>query len=806
MADPTERELASINKILRDQSDTLRTLQQQSQQLFERDYPRYLRRTEDELSRYNREVQDKLQKQMNSMFTRTLGKMAGGLRPEEALALRKLATEHAQAYAQSFGDILKGAFSGNLTRTLTEIAAVALPLNRLNEVFVQNNRIIAEVSSSYGNLFPDAITKTRKASANLTLEYENVARKFRQSREDVDATRMALARNTVGTQEAMLSTTRMVAVLSRLHDIPIAEVTQQMVQATKDLNVQIKDVPLIYADIYSYAQKAAIGTQFLTATSLALAVSLKRQGGELDNYGRFLASSVEGMKKFGVSERQAIEAAQEGIRGISGASQGMSMLVAPRFLQGLQRSMAMGQKLSPEVEKAISQAGYLATGQEGLTTQQALGAIQGNPLAQSFLARLAGGTMEFQRAMVEQVQGMVGSRNLALQAQFAQRQFGLSPDAWIAAVQGQAGMGKMVPDKEAARRAGNLDELSKAAKDLRDQQTTVAEKVEAWAKAVSHNTFALGLLTAVMAPISIAQGVRGLKQIVTRAKGLGALMREGGGLAGTELASEEVAQAGNAGIAAGVESEAGRMSRFRQVMTGTTLKAPVSLASRGLGVLGGIGTLYAMNQYSGDLGSMSAGGVQGAVWGGLAGGALSGFQIAGPVGAAVGALATEITLARKPVQDMIKEHEAWNRALDKFRTQVEGVADSIQQAKFQKATGVDLASIDPNTQLQVRAVYAQMHAAAMKGQLSQTGSLSYLLEHRKELFPTLKADDIIRAFDILAKRTGGQTGQAGTVTLNDPRTEQSVTITVGKPYAALASATQAAPELGTSVSLAFSNR
>lgn len=400
MADtPDIKSLQALQTEVKSTTSDLKGLDTVARTVFERNFPMYIRRGQAAWEEALRASDKAMQARLDSMSVKLLSTVAGTSK-EGTAAFVDMAGTHAATYTKSLLGGIESGLSFGLPRILGPLALVLGPINQISAVQAENAKVAASWGSAYGNVLPGQIKATTDKIQHINLQMVQMGNKYRQSKEDILATSTALARNTMVDKEANLATTGRIAALARLHDIPMADLTSQMVDLTKTLNVELSKTPEIYGDIADYATKASMGTQFLISTSLSLAMTLAKQGANFQDFAGFIATATTNLEKLGMSERVAQQAASGAISGLAGAGQGVGMVVGGNLMKDILQKSAGGKEgeLPQNIKDALRQVAAAGNYGQEVDLKTAIQMVSKDKLLQSYLPEFAGGTDMYREA------------------------------------------------------------------------------------------------------------------------------------------------------------------------------------------------------------------------------------------------------------------------------------------------------------------------------------------------------------------------------------------------------------------------
>ena len=512
MADtPSSQDLRDLQKSLQSLTKALTDLDGKSKQVFERDIPSQLRRSKDSLDKALADSQRQIEARLNAISTKFVSKITG-MQREGSAAMIDIAKDHAASYAKTLMGGLESGLSFGLPRILGPLAMIAGPYNQISAVQAENMKIAAQWGSAYGNILPGQVKATVAAMGNINLQIVQMSNKYRQSREDILATSVALARNTVVQKQGVMAVTEQIAAMSRLRDIPMAELTEQMITLTKRLNVEAGQTPGLYADIASYAKEAGMGTQFLLTTTMTLGSALARQGANIQDYAGYIAVATKNLEKLGMSERVAAEAAQNVIQGAAGVGAGQSFYMGQIMLKNLnamspdQLKKTMAQQ--PQLANALMQTAAMgAGGKAPKDYQDALRFVSSNPLYMSQFAQLGGGTPIWRGALNQMANQLVpnqGPESGLLRAMFLEKTANLTPQGVLSLMTTNGafagGATGALPGEKPP-----VSEMEKQAQELGRSQMSYYEKVTRKLEEIKTNTDYLKDLEKIAIALAIGQ-------------------------------------------------------------------------------------------------------------------------------------------------------------------------------------------------------------------------------------------------------------------------------------------------------------
>jgi polyhydroxyalkanoate synthesis regulator phasin len=792
------KDLSNLEKSLQDLTRTLGIVDQKVRQVFNRDFPGHVRTAEKEFERALSDADRAMKAKLDSMSTKVVAAI-GRMKREEAAAFVDAAETHAGDYVKTLLGNIQSGLSFGLPRALGPLAMVAGPINQLSAIQAENMKIATQWGASYGNILPGQIQTTLKGLGNLNLQMTQMSNRYRQSKEDILATTEALARNTVVQQKGIMATTQSIAALSRLHGIPMADLTSQMVTLTKELNVQVQKTPDLYGNVAAYAKEAAMGQQFLMQTSIALASALKSQGSDVLDYAGFISVATKNLEKMGVSERAAAEAAESSIKGFSSLSFGVGAYVA----QGMEANInkLVGKKggvanLPANIRSAYVQVASTTTGKEFDVTKDAdvLAAIQAvnkqGLLGAGYLAQLTGGTSMFREAARDTMNRLnvpMTMRPYYMQQVMHQQGF-MAAEAALTPGGGAytAGAKGMTPKEQSATKdyMKSGEELSRAQMSYWDKSLRKLAEIKTDTRWMGPLTLIAGSIAALM----MASQYRGFKATTAKNASLYKRLLGGGasaaGVAEGEAVGSTTAYAGysassmSGGIAAGTATAAEEAAPAAMGMG-------ARIASMGLKALPGIGGAITggfagyMNtaRMTSNTSTLSTGvGQLGAIGTGTGYGAMLAMQLGQPelvpIAAGIGAAASALVPIGKALYlmgqmdlEVYKGNQA--KALQK---------DTEDKAASSKKLGFDITSIPEKDRGKVAALYNDIQAG---NRSHQAVNLDRIIESFVKS-GAMSREEAVRALKELAK-AAPQTKVGENMSLINALSGKNITITISDP-------------------------
>jgi polyhydroxyalkanoate synthesis regulator phasin len=740
----SSKDLDNLAKSLQELNSTLKSVDYQAREVFGRDIPAQVRIAERDFKQALADSEKAMQATLNSMTTKWVAAM-GRMKKEEAAALVDAAKNSAESYVKNLLGTIQSGLSFGLPRALGPLAMVAGPINQLSVIQAENMKIVAQWGAAYGNILPGQLQNTLKSMGNINLQVVQMSNRYRQSREDIIATTEALARNTVVQQKGIMATTQSIAALSRLHGIPMADLTNQMIALTKELNVQVEKTPELYGNVAAYAKEAGMGQQFLMQTSIALATSLKNQGANIQDYAGFIDKATKSLESMGLSERAAVDAAQASIRGLSGTSFGVGAYIATIMETNVSKLMAQKggiDKISPELKSAYVNVATAMTGKkyDMAHAQEAIEYVnkQGGLLGAGYLAQISSGTQMFREAARMTPQALGLPRSLAPlfaegtlhQANVQQFNALMTPGAGQFAA-GAAGMSTQ--EQEATKN------YKKLAEEISQAQRSDWDKIVGVLSEIKTDTRWMGPLTAIAGNIAIAITLSKWAEFkagaMKNAPLYGRLLRKGGGIAeGVEAEASEVAPYVTkegytiypAGAAAGTAAEEAAPAALG---TGAKIASMGMKALPTIGgvVAGGVSGYYATKSMTANtswgggalrgLGAEAAGAFQGAQMA-LMTGQLELVPLAAASGAAAAAL-SPIVEALTLTKNLFVDEKG---KLAQVRQLMQDTEDKAA-TKLSGKLGFDKSSIPLQDQGKVAALYNAIQAGNRAGEAINLGRI-----------------------------------------------------------------------------------
>ncbi len=767
-ADP--KDLQAFQKTLAKITSTLQDFDAKSRTIFEQNLPSHIRRGGKAFEDMLKDSEKAMQGRLNSLSTKLTASLTG-MSKESAAAFTDMAGDHAAAYTKSLMSSIRSGLSFGLPGALGPLALVAGPINQLTVVQAENLKTAASWGAAYGNILPGQIKATSEKLGNVSLQVVQMSNKYRQSKEDILATSIALARNTVVQQEGIMTTTKTIAQLSRLHDIPMAELTEQMVTATKQLNVEASKTPEIYGDIAAYANEAGIGTQFLLKTSLDLAVGLARQGSNFQDFAGFIATATTNLEKLGMSERVATEGARGALSGLAGMGEGESMLTGKLMMRNVQSLIAGGKEsqISKATQDAIRivAASALPAGKQDIDFRTAATMVSRDPLLQMRLRETAGGTDMWRDASNEMVrrlnprggsldylvaQGFQGARTLPEYMALKTTSPGFAA--------GQKGM--TGEERSVAKDPG------KVAEELGRQQMSAWEKMTRLVDEIKTNTAVLKVLVGAGSVLAggqiLSQGLN-MKRTFAQQRGMYRDF-ETGSIAMGPNGYEYVppGAAGPGGVAGGAQGGFRGMS--------APLRGVSKLALGG-SVVGGLvaGTVTATSITANTSTTNAAMSGLGAIGGSAAMGA----QFAGPIGAAIGAAAASVPLIAKALWASVELVNEKRKGID---TEVAwNMQEHTRSETISKKYGFDLSLMKPEQKGQFAMVYDSIQSSINTHHTVDLKKIAASFDMTEKQVQAIvdiinkNAKDTPGGKDVIVD-TNGTTGRT-TIITSDPGTSQA---------------------------------
>lgn len=767
--------LRKLADVLDSSSKSLQDFDRTARQVLGSNFRRSIRAAERDLEDAVNRASQKIRREVER---------AGGA---QAYALRKVGQSWGSSIADSLLSTLTFNITAGLPAVLKPLAMIAAPLNQINKIQVEGYKIVSNVAAAYGQLLPSSISRAQQALGNLDLTYTKIANRYGQIREDVDATRDAILRNTVVQSKNIVeiektteSYTEQIAAMSKLHGIGMPELTEQLIQQHKSLNDTLDTAAQRYTRVAIYAKEAGIGQQYLIQTANNLSVSLKSSGAEFENVSLFIASATKNLEKFGLAERVAMDAAESAIRGISGIGMGgVSMLLAQSVIPGLQKVVASGVKLSKEAESGILTAAN-AIGRPGeapiTDLEDALRRLSQSPAAGSLLMAT---TFNQSREAFQAVQSTMNKLfpSGGAPAVYGAGIFGIrGPQDYLAfrsAMEGGAEFRNRAlsegTSRELLNQASNMSTYLEAASEVGRSQLTVLEKMERYVEEIKRNQ------TILIAATIAGVGLTGLGVFSKFSRDYKSAL----GSLETMLGRSPTGRFPSGGRFAGnVATTVAEGQSLRGVAGSASRFVPIAIGSGTAVISGAVGALTTTKE------STSLGVLGGAGMAGLSALSLSGGN---PIIAGLAASGYEIGAAAKLLYEFGKESKATNQAL---LTASENLSQASRNIRFREADLTDKESAA------LASIYGGIQARATGSRSGKKIDEGYLMSTYGDLVSGDKqkmSEMLQRLHTISAKEKEGKVAAK----VYDPMTGKEVVIYVSNVGANSAASNNVVPPTPT---------
>lgn len=801
--------LDQLVRTFTDLQNTSKSVNRTLRDMFSRDLPRYIYEAERAASKAREKAKRSMEKDLASMS----GKFLRGITGMDAagtLAAQEMGKTWGKKLSDSLVSTLSGHLSFGIPATLRSIALIAGPLQQITAIHAESYKIISNTAAAYGHTLPSAIQKSVSSLGNLDLRYQQITNRYKQNRGDIDATRASLLANTVAqgknieqVEKSAERYTEYTAAISRLQNIPIAQLTEQLVDQQKSLNAQLRDAPMLYARNEAYAKKAGIGVQYLMQTVTSLGMSFKAQSPDLDRFSSHIAYITKQMEGLGTSERVAMEMAQQGMQGIAGSGEGMSMLVTPNFIKNARKRLASGQKLGANTEQGIQQLAFFATNRKDLNIQQALTAIEHSKIVQAEASKVLGMSPLYQQSTMQTLGQLSPGMDAGTRGFMAMHLLGLqNPMAWNSLVMGQTGeetfrKGALTENAGQVTRASNVTKYLQDANVVAGKQMSALDKITRFGTELKRQTGLLAVIAASAAAITVIMAKRRITRIFRGKRGLYGDVLEGlggggrgGGAAGGFGGAADEFEATALGAGRGGIRGVGR--RAGGYLKGIPGRMRGGFANMSTGQMLGIGATGAYSAYSGysdtntnmtsvkDMGGFAAGYGRSVMLG----------SIFGPEGAVIAGTAYALGGVAKA---LVERH----REMDRLNTAIEAVSKAMLEGakRDTRKYGISYAGLDDKEKALAHQVYQGIMAKARSG---EPITKKWLVANYGKDVGGASTEELMKVVQALsegsknAKFAGGST----TTTFIDGTTGRKVLITIQDTPGADAAAIHAAGSQG----------